>query len=163
MYDEGKGHMLVKLLSLIKLVDVRDTYEISQGTLLRYLNEMMWFPSAALNNYIQWEAIDSNSAKATMSYQGVTASAVFHFNELGQLTNFVADRYREAGGEFILTKWSTPISEYGTFEGIRIPSKGEGVWHLNSGEFSYIKVEITEVAYNESSTRRTADRPLRGD
>ncbi len=82
-------------------------YEINQGTLLRYLNEMMWFPSAALNHYIQWEAIDSTSAKATMSYQGVSASALFHFNESGQLTNFVADRYREADGEFILTKWST--------------------------------------------------------
>lgn len=103
MYDDGKGQMLVKLLSLIKLVDVRDTYEINQGTLLRYLNEMMWFPSAALNDYIQWEAIDSTSATARMSYQGVTAEAVFHFNESGQLTNFVANRYREAGGEFILT------------------------------------------------------------
>ncbi|MCK4234125.1 hypothetical protein KAX75_06820 [candidate division WOR-3 bacterium] len=150
MYYEGKGNMLIKLLSLITVADAIGE-EITQGTLLRYLNEIMWFPTAALSDYIEWDPIDSKSAKATMSYQDVTASAVFYFNEQGEFTNMIAERYMDIDGQFSLEKWSTPISEYGEFNGIRIPIKGEGVWHLKSGDFSYIRLEITDIEYNNPS------------
>lgn len=146
-YYEGKGNMFVKLLSLIKIVDASG-YEIDQGTLLRYLNEIMWFPTAYLNDYIQWEPIDSASAKATMSYKGVTASAVLYFNEKGEMTNFVAERYRTVDGGYELETWSTPISEYKEMNDIMTPIKGEGVWNLSSGDFSYIRLEISDIEYN---------------
>ncbi|MBW2618988.1 MAG: hypothetical protein JRC92_08950 [Deltaproteobacteria bacterium] len=149
-YYEGKGNMFFKLLSLVTVVNASGS-EVDQGTLLRYLNEIMWFPSAALSDYIQWEHIDSNSAEATMSYQGVTVSAIFYFNERGELTNMIAERYRDIGGQFVLEKWSTPISEYGEVKGIRIPTKGEGVWKLSSGDFSYIKLEIIDIEYKNAS------------
>lgn len=150
MYYEGKGNMLIKLLSLITIANATGN-EINQGTLLRFLNEIMWFPTAALNDYIKWDPIDSKSAKATMSYKDVTASAVFYFNEQGEFTNMIAERYMDIDGQFSLEKWSTPISEYGEFNGIRIPIKGEAVWHLKSGDFSYIRLEITDIEYNNPS------------
>jgi len=110
-YYEGKGNMLIKLLSLIKVADASGS-EMDQGTLVRYLNEIMWFPTAYLNDYIQWEPIDSNSAKATISYKGVTASAVLYFDEKGEMTNFVAERYRTVDGQYVMETWSTPLSEY---------------------------------------------------
>jgi hypothetical protein len=146
-YHAGKGNMLIKLLSLITVADARGE-KLDQGTLLRYLNEIMWFPSAALSDYIHWEAIDAGSAKATMSYQGVTASAVFHIDERGRLTNMVAERYRAVDGEFVLDTWSTPIGEYREFNGVRIPTQGEGVWNLSSGDFSYIRLEVIGIDYN---------------
>jgi len=100
-YEEGKGHMLIKLLSLVPVVDSRGK-EIDQGTLLRYLAEIQWFPTAALSNYIKWEEIDSHSARATMSYGGITASGVFKFNEMGELISFNAKRYREVNGKYEL-------------------------------------------------------------
>jgi len=39
------------------------------------------------------EPIDSGSAKATISWQGLSASALFYFDDKGALTNFVAERY----------------------------------------------------------------------
>jgi hypothetical protein len=150
MYCQGQGNMYIKLLSLITVADARG-YEIDQGTLLRYLNEIMWFPTAALSDYIAWESIDANAAKATVSYQGVTASAVFYFNEKGQLTTMVAERYQESDGQFALETWSTPISEYGELNGLRIPTKGKGVWNLSSGDFSYIRLEVTDIEYNNPS------------
>jgi hypothetical protein len=149
-YYEGKGNILIKLLSLITVADARGD-ELDQGTLVRYLNEIMWFPTAALSHYIQWEAIDSGSAKATMSYQGVTASAVFYFDEGGRLTNMVAERYRTVAGGFVLNTWSTPISGYGEFNGVRIPTQGEGVWNLSSRDFSYVKIEVVGIEYNNPS------------
>jgi hypothetical protein len=62
MYYEGKGNMYIKLMSLVTVADARGA-EIDQGVLLRYLNEIMWFPGAALSDYIQWEVIGNNSTK----------------------------------------------------------------------------------------------------
>lgn len=146
MYYEGKGNMLVKLPPFVTIADARGD-EIDQGTLLRYLNEIMWFPTAYLSDYIQWEPVNSSSAKAIMSYQGVTASAITYFNEKGEMTNFAAERYMTVDGQYVLETWSTPIREYREINGIRIPTMGEGVWKLSSGDFSYIRLEITELEY----------------
>ncbi|MBE0479131.1 hypothetical protein IBX65_08475 [Candidatus Aerophobetes bacterium] len=149
-YYEGRGNMLIKLFSLIKVADATGP-EMDQGTLVRYLNEIMWFPTAALCDYIEWEALDETSARATMSYRGVSASAVFYFNENGDLLTFIAERYMDAGGEFTKETWSTPIRAYGEFHGIRIPTEGEGVWKLDSGDFSYIRLKIVDIDYNTAA------------
>jgi hypothetical protein len=77
-------------------------------------------------------------------------SAIFSFDNDGRITNFVAERCRsDDKGRLVRTKWSTPISEYKQYDnGMRLPSKGEAVWHLDSGEYSYIKIEVTEIEYD---------------
>ncbi|MBW2106931.1 MAG: hypothetical protein JRI26_13165 [Deltaproteobacteria bacterium] len=146
-YYQGKGGIIIKLLGLIKLGEVKGR-EINQGTLLRFLDEMVWFPTAFLSDYITWEPIDSNSVKATISHQGLSASAVMFFNEQGEMINFTAERYMDAGGEFKLEKWETPFRKYKEINGVKIPFTGEGVWKLSSGDFSYIRPEIIEIEYN---------------
>ncbi|MFB6290267.1 MAG: DUF6544 family protein [Candidatus Bipolaricaulia bacterium] len=145
-YYKGKGNMLIKLPPFIKIADAKGD-KIDQGTLVRYLNEVMWFPTAYLSDYISWESIDSNSARAIMTDHGTTVSAVLHFDKSGRLVNFVAERYYMAGGETSLETWSTPIEEYGERNGLRIPIKGKGVWKLDSGDFTYIELEVTELEY----------------
>ncbi len=147
-YYQGHGHMLIKLLSLIPVADATGP-EIDQATLLRCLNEIMWFPGAAVNEYIQWDAVNANSARATMSYAGISASAVFYFNDRGQLTNMTADRFRYINGKYQLDRWSTPITGYAEFQGVRVPSRGEGVWKLEAGDFVYIRLQITDIEYNK--------------
>ena len=146
----GRGNMLIKLLGLFTVGDESGP-EMDQGTLVRYLSEIIWFPSAALCDYIHWGPIDINSAKATIEYQGVCGSAVFHFNEKGEITNVVADRYMDDDGEYVLREWSTPILEYMEVDGVRVPSKGGAVWHLSSGDFQYIDLEVTHLEYNNLS------------
>ena len=125
--------------------------EMDQGSLSRYMNEIMWFPTAYLSDYIRWEPVDSSSAKAIMSYQGVMVSAILYFNEEGEMTNFVAERYRTVGKQYTLETWSTPVGDYREIKGIRIPTRGEGVWKLSSGDFAYVKPEITDIEYNNPS------------
>ena len=81
--------------------------EMDQGNLVRYLNEMMWFPTAYLNDYVQWESIDSSLPRATISVEGFSASAVLYFNEKGQMTNFVAERYMTVDDESSLRMFSS--------------------------------------------------------
>ncbi|MDT8307475.1 MAG: hypothetical protein RRC07_16200, partial [Anaerolineae bacterium] len=115
------------------------------------LNEMMWFPTAYLGDNITWAAIDDHSARVTLTDKGESVSAVLTFDAEGRLTNFIAERYANAGTpESSLEPWSTPISAYGEFEGLRLPVAGSGVWHYESGDLTYIELQINNLAYNVS-------------
>jgi len=50
-YTNGHGNMLIKAMSMITIADSQGE-KIDQGTMIRYLAEISWFPSAALNDYI---------------------------------------------------------------------------------------------------------------
>lgn len=146
-YQDGKGYMSIKVLSLVPVVNAQGP-EADQGTLLRYLGEMAWFPTAALSDYIKWEPVDSHSSRAVMSYGGVTASAVFSFNDSGDLAGITARRYREAGGRYVLEDWAVTAVDYREFGGFRIPNRMDVTWKLKTGDFTWYRVEVTEVEYN---------------
>jgi len=147
-YIDGRGNMLIKLLSLIPVANASGK-EIDQGTLLRYLSEIMLVPTAALSDTIQWEGIDSKSAKATMSYKGVTASGVFTFNEKGEILNFVAQRYGDFGGGYQMETWCAEITEYREFNGFKVASKGDIIWKFKTGDYHWYHFEVKEIEYNE--------------
>lgn len=147
-YTDGTGSIQMRLLYLIPVAD-KSGGGLGQGALLRYLNETMWFPAAVLSPYITWEGIEANSARANMSYGGVTASATFIFDEQGRLTDMRAERYNDAKSR--LLPWSTPITAYGEFGGSRIPVEGEGKWKYESGDFTYIRLRVTGIEYNQPS------------
>ena len=146
-YFEGKGNMLIKILSLIPVADASGK-EIDQGTLVRFLAETIWFPTAALSDYITWQEMDENTATATMSYKGITASGVFTFNEKGEVVHFEADRYGEFDGEYSLKTWSIPLSDYKEFNGIKIPTRGKVTWELEDGDFNWYNFEVITAEYN---------------
>lgn len=149
-FINGKGNLVVKLLGLIKIIDAKG-YEVDHGEILRFLAECIWFPSAFLSDYIKWEAIDKSSAKATISYKEISASAIFHFNERGEVTKITAKRYREVNGKFALEEWKGEIAEYKVFNGVIVPSRVNIIWKLGTGDFCYDKIEIIDIEYNKHS------------
>jgi hypothetical protein len=146
-FIDGKGNMLIKLLSLIKVVDGSGP-ELDQGALSRYLNEAMWFPAAYLSDCIKWEPIDANSARATMTVNGATASALLKFSDEGKLLDFIAQRFMSSGDKYVKELWSTPVEDYKEFNNIVLPAKGRAVWKLKTGEFCYIELELVDIEYN---------------
>lgn len=147
-FENGEGYMLIKLFSLVPVVNAKGK-EINQGTLVRYLAEMCWFPSAALNNYIKWVPLDPLSAKATMNYLGTEASGIFYFNSNADLVKFEADRYYTANKKSAIEKWQVTCKDYKSFNGIRIPFKNEVTWKLKEGDFTWLKLELTDIVYNQ--------------
>ena len=139
--------MFGKLAGLFTVFDVCGE-QLDQATMIRYLNEIMWFPTAYLGDNILWEAQDDASARVTFSDGGKSVSAAMFFDDTGHLTNFTTMRYREMDGEFSLDPWSTPITAYGEFAGLNLPVRGQAVWNLPSGDLPYADLEITEVEYN---------------
>ena len=74
----GKGAMLIKLAGLFSVVNVSENEKINSASMIRYLSELCWFPSAAISDYITWERIDSNSAKAVFSCNNESSLRAIH-------------------------------------------------------------------------------------
>jgi hypothetical protein len=146
-YQHGSGGMFAKMLALRTIFDARGT-EMDQGSMMRYLNEMMWFPSAYLGRNITWKAIDDRTAEVTLTDGGKSVSAVLYIDDEGKLIDFVAQRYREDNGSYTLDTWTTPITAYGEFAGLRLPIQGKGVWKLSDGDLEYINVSLVDLQYD---------------
>jgi hypothetical protein len=146
-YQDGHGSIEMRLLSLIPVAS-KHGGGLNQGAMLRYLNELMWFPTAALSPEITWEAIDDRSAQATFTDMGTSVSANFFFDVEGRITTMTADRFNDARSEVL--PWSTLITGYGEFAGFRVPTMGSGIWHYETGDFPYIRLGITKITYDPS-------------
>jgi len=137
----GHGEMQMLPLALFKVVDATGP-EIDQGTALRYLQEIVWFPAAALSSFIQWTAIDDLSAEATLTLETLSVTGTFCFNARGDIVNFKALRYRNE----MMEPWSTPLHSHDVVDGIRIPVSGEGVWGESDEAFTYIRLRLIDLA-----------------
>jgi hypothetical protein len=145
--ENGVGRMRVKLLGLFTPVDATGP-EMDRASLMRWLNETMWFPAVWATDLIRWEEIDNTSARATVTSAGITQTGTFIFDDDDRLTNFRADRERDTGGGFEMTPWSTPLTGHEVFNGVEVPSAGAGLWSLPDGDFEYIQLVITGVEYS---------------
>lgn len=148
-FSEGKGEMLMKVLGLIPVVNQRHNEKINSGALQRYLAEIVWFPSAALSPYITWKKVDDHSAKAVMNYKGTTGSGTFTFDEKGKLIKFSAQRYMGGDEDAELKEWIITVQETRLPSGIRIPVKLEVTWKLEEGDWTWLKIDITNIEYNK--------------
>ena len=160
-YLGGAGRMLVKVASLLPVVDASGE-EMDQGSMMRYLSEMIFFPAAFLGDNISFQAVDHGSAQVTLTDHGRTATGTIYVDGQGRLTNFAAMRHRMAGGRQVLTAWSTPVTAYGEFEGLRLPVRGKAVWKLPSGDLDYIDVTITELHYDAGAAGPASAPPPEG-
>ena len=147
-YEQGKGSMRGKLAGIFTIFDAKDHKALDQGSMMRYLNEVMWFPTAYFSEKFAWQAIDDASAQITYTDFGRSISATLFIDAEGKLTNFIGERYRELNGEYTLDKWSTPITSYAEFNGLRLPGGGTGTWLLPEGELTYIELSLQELHYS---------------
>lgn len=147
-YDNGKGEMLIRLNSLVPVVNERGE-KMDEGTMQRYLGEMVWFPTLALSPYISWQEIDKHSAKATMVYKGTSASGIFHFNEHGDVLRYSAWRFKGNEQDSKRHEWVMEITDYQTFDSIRVPSEMTSTWKLEERDWTWLKLKITDIRYNE--------------
>ncbi|MEQ8908942.1 MAG: hypothetical protein RIC95_07105 [Vicingaceae bacterium] len=146
-FEDGKGEMTIKLLSLIPVANAKNHEKVNQATLQRYLAETAWFPSTSLSPYIRWEHLSENSAKATMEFKGAKGSGVFHFDEKGIFKKFVAMRYQDSNAEDP-TEWTVIATRTEERNGIKIPIECEASWKLESDKWTWLKLKITDIQYN---------------
>lgn len=146
IYQNHEADMLIKLMGNFT-VGSGSGPELIQGSLVRYLAEIVWYPQVVLSSYITWEAIDDHAAKADITYGDVNASGIFYFKDNGEPERFVAERYMEDGGEYTLEEWSVSIDQYEEVRGILIPTEGNVYWNLKEGPFHWLQFEVTDAKF----------------
>lgn len=148
-YEGGRGSMLIKALSLFPIANTQGK-EIDQGTMVRYLAELSWFPSAALSDYLRWEQTGSSTARVTMTYGGISASGIFTFDANGDVLSFEAKRYYDRKSGPTLEEWyiHNDPDGYKTFEGVRVPAKSTVTWKLEDGDLTWLTLDVVNVHYN---------------
>ena len=145
-YRNGEASLQMRILSLFPVAQ-KTGGGLNQGDLLRYLGEFQWFPAAALADYVSWEGLGPDSARATISHGGVTASMTFVFGADGRLLEEQAIRYNDARGRN--ERWVNRNDSDQVFDGIRVPAVGEARWEYDSGLYPYIRWHLTDLEHNQ--------------
>lgn len=146
-FEDGRAEMLIKIFALIPVADAKNDEKVNQSACQRYLAEMVWFPSAALSEYLMWEEIDKLSAKATMEYNGTKGSGIFYFNEMGQFERFVTMRFKDPNDTEPI-EWTVIANKTEEQNGIKIPTECEAIWNLDSKKWTWLKLKIKHIEYN---------------
>ena len=146
MYIADKGRLIVSLFSLYNVVDAKGE-QYNQGELLRWLGESILYPTNLLpDERLKWFAIDSQTAKLTFNYNGLSLFFNIFFNESGEITQMETKRYKDQNN---LETWVIKVSNYKEMNHVMIPTSFEVLWRLEKGDFSYAKFNVKEVEYNK--------------
>lgn len=148
---EGEGHMLIKLMGLIPLVNNAPNPQIDNDSMIRYLAEICWFPSAALSEQIHWISIDSSSAEATFTVNEKQVKGIFEFSDEGDFVSFRGMRHFSVGKDTMPENWLVRTIETKEMGRIRIPARTEVIWKLESGDFKWLELEIIEIDRSTSA------------
>jgi hypothetical protein len=149
-YLGGRGTMSAKVLSLISVMDAHDDTGLDAGSLLRYLAEAVWIPTALLpSENLRWTPIDNHKALATLSDGNTTVSLEFTFNERGEISSFFAPaRIHSLKGESKEFPWAGRLWNYQEKNGLMIPLEGEVEWQMPERNMPYYKGKILDVQYD---------------
>lgn len=148
-YVAGEGILHAALFGLFPLVNMRGTPELAQGELMRFLAEAAWYPTALLPSQgVRWEAVDDDSARATLAEGETEVSLLFHFGEDGLIDTVRAEaRGRTVGAAVVPTPWQGRWWDYAERDGMRVPLQGEVAWLLPEGPRPYWRGQVANVRY----------------
>lgn len=128
-YVGGEATMEARLAGLLPVMQVGGP-ELTRSETVTVLNDLVLLaPAALLDAPVEWEAMEGRRARVTYVNAGHRVAAVLHFDEAGDLADFHSDDRSQWDGEgFRSMRWSTPVLEYGTFAGLRLPRVAEARW-----------------------------------
>ena len=147
-YVGREGAMRASVAGVVPIVNQHGTPEIAAASLLRFLAEAVWVPTALLpRDGLSWSAIDDSTARVTLTDGPTTVSMDVHFGSRGEITSVEARRHREVNGVPVLTPWVGTHTDYRRVNGMMIPTAGEVSWLLPTGWTPYWRGRIVEATY----------------
>ncbi len=150
LYKEETAFMLIKLAGLFTIADARGP-EMDQGETVTVFNDMCFMaPGTLIDKNIKWEILDPTTVIAKFTNGKLSVGATLYFNEEGNLLNFISnDRFETTDGKVYKNyPWSTPVKDYSLFNGFKLPSSAEAIYHHPEGEFCYAQFTIKNIEYN---------------
>lgn len=151
----GRSAMKVKLLALFPIMDGHDDIQLDAGSLMRYLAELVWLPTALLplhnlrSHNLRWTPIDDRRALATLTNGSTTVSLEFTFNQSGEISSFFAPaRIYSTKDQTKEFPWSGRLWNYQPRNGLMIPIEGEVSWQMPQGNVPYYRGKIVDAQYD---------------
>lgn len=147
-FIDGDAEMEVKIGGLIAVVNENNNVKLNESALHRFLLELPWYPTAALEDYITWEEVDENRSKAVLTYQGIQVSAIFTFDAVGKLHKIEALRYYGNDSDAKRIPCIGVVTDYAEFNGLQIPYRFEVTWMLDENEYTWYKLKNSDFVFN---------------
>lgn len=148
----GIGNMFVTIESSFTVADSRGA-EMDQGSLVRLLCEMPWFPTAFLDGrYVQWSPLDEHRARATLQVNGRSVTATFEFGTDDLPVTCSADRFFDSGGQSVLTPWSGRFADFRAVDGLLVPHHVVAAWVINGSPSEYVRFDVERVVFDAGGT-----------
>lgn len=146
-YCDGVGRLDARLGGLIPLARQENDSTLAAGELHRYLAELVWNPAAFLpGNGVRWDPIDRDSARASLTVNGITVSLDFLFDSEGRLIKaYARRRFRDVDGKAVPTPWLCEYGEYVRLNEVLVPREGEVSWYMPEGMFSYCRLQVRSI------------------
>ncbi|WP_337044605.1 DUF6544 family protein [Emticicia sp. 17c] len=149
-FRNGNAFMNIRLLSLFK-VQYQSGYEMGKAETVTFFNDMCCLaPATLIDKRIKWLETSGNQVKASFTNNHITITAWLHFNDKGELINFISnDRYaydKESGMRQI--PWETPLKNYREINGYKLAGHAQAIYKYPEGDLCYGIFEITDIQYN---------------
>ena len=149
-YEYGTARMRVRAVSVFSLVDARGAEMNQSETVTVFDDRVVFAPATLLDASITWRTTGILTVAGTFSTRGQSVSAELAFDERGDLVTFRSeDRFESADGITYRPRgWSTPVSDYRWFGGLRLPAHAEAVWDAPEGELVYARFDLESLETN---------------
>lgn len=147
VFNGDQATMQVRLAGLFNVVDLKGP-DLTRTETVTILNDLCFFaPSLLSDPRLAWTAIDATHASVAFTLGANTVSALLTFDSQGDLVDFRSeDRGAlQKDGSLKILPWTTPMRAYQEFDGRRVASEGEAIWHYPEAPFTYGQMRL--VAY----------------
>lgn len=147
-FIDGKGSMKITLSGLIPVVNESDGEKINLSSMHRFLLELPFYPTVALEDYITWESIDEHSAKAIMSFYEKQVEVIFYFKDNHDIDRVEALRYKDTDE----AARKIPFIGYyqGTIQvdGMVVSNQASLVWMQEDTPYEWYRLENKDISMN---------------
>jgi hypothetical protein len=149
-YANGSGRVRFWLWGVIPLVR-QEGPDVSRAALGRMVCETIWLPSSLLPQHgVKWEALDDESAQATMKIGEETVTLDLFIEPDGRLREIRILRWgnQTEDGSFGYIPFGGQIQEERAFGGYTIPSKVGVGWFIGTDRyFEFFRARIEDAVF----------------
>lgn len=152
-YLAGAGLLHAALPGWFDMARQQSGGELARAELMRFLAEAPWYPTALLPSQgVQWAAVDTHHADATLADGAVSVTLRFKFGDAGLVDSVRSEgRGRLVGRMMQIARWEARWRDWVTRDGMRVPMTGEVAWLLLDGRQTYWRGRLGKLLYRFSA------------
>jgi hypothetical protein len=149
-YAGTEASMRVRIARLYDVVNLR-SIELARTETVTLLNDLCFCsPSSLVGSEFEWRAIDDSHTEVIFTNGPHIVRATLVVDGTGDLVDFISDDRGELqrDGKLVIRRWSTPMQEIREFDGRRVPTRGEAIWHRPEGPFVYGRMVLRSIRFD---------------